>query len=79
MQRVPRVVVTMDAQHHFARIGGQHLMHEIGMTVDAGTLRYPPIARLDLNRLMEILERKRQRMKETVIRLGYPLSKRMVR
>lgn len=66
-------------QHIAARLGWQHLMHQFLMTIEASALRHAPVARLDLNRLMKILQRKRQRMKEPVVPLGDPFPDRMMR
>ena len=59
--RVPDVAVAMDAGQHLA-LGGdrKHLVDGFRVTVKTSVLRHAPVSRLDLNRLMKVLERKRQ-------------------
>ena len=69
------VAVAMDARRCFAlRIFGKHLVDHLGMAMEAGVLRHAGISRLDLNRLVKIFERERQRMKEAVVGLGDPMA-----
>lgn len=53
-------------------------MDGILMTKDASPLRHTTIARLNLDRFMKILKRKRERMKKAVIGLRDPFADRMV-
>lgn len=79
-QCVADVAVTVNASGEFA--GGpadRKFVHEVGMTVNACSLRHAAIAGFDLNRIMVILECERQRMEETVVSLGDPFADRMVR
>ena len=72
--------MAMDAREHLAvRIGRKHLMHDFRVAVQARALRHAPIPRLDLNRLVKILQRERQRMKKPVVGLGDPFADRMMR
>jgi hypothetical protein len=69
------VAVAMNAREHFAvGVGWQHLVHDVGMTIEARVPSHPPVPRLDLNGLMKILQREGQRMKEAVVGLGNPLA-----
>jgi hypothetical protein len=52
------------------------LLNDFGMAVDARLPRHPPIARLDLDRLMKILQSKRERVKKAVVQLGDPFTQR---
>lgn len=54
-------------------------MDEVGVAMQAGMLRDLAIARLDSQRLWVVVQCERQRVKETVIGLGYPLANRVVR
>ena len=77
-QRVADVAVAVDARGHVAvRAAGQHLVDEIGMAVEAGILRHASIAGFDLDRLVEVLQRERQRVEEAVVALGDPLAERV--
>jgi hypothetical protein len=76
---MPNVAVAAYAKRHFSSgLLGQHLMYDFRVAMEAGGLRNAPIPRLDLNRLMKILQRKCQRMKKTVVRLRNPLAERVV-
>lgn len=75
-----RVTVAVDAHQHVAAgLGRKHWVHQIGVAVETGILRDPSIARLDLDRLVEIFQRECQRMKKTIVRLGDPFADRVVR
>ena len=78
--RVPHVAVAMNAGMHFALgIGRQHLVNDVLVAVQARVLRHAPIPRLDLNRLVKVLKRKCQRMKESVVSLRDPFADRVMR
>lgn len=63
--------VAFDTQLHLAaRRFGQHRVHRLRMAIDATFLRDTPVALFNLNRLVKILQRKRQRMKKTIVGLG---------
>src|SRR5688500_15590123 len=49
------------------------------MAVQACTLSYAPVAWLDLNGFMEVFERERERMKESVVTLYDPFADRVMR
>jgi len=73
------VAVAMDAGGQLAvRCSHAHLMHDIGMTMDAGTLRYPAVARFDLDRFVKVFERKGQRMEKAIVGLGNPFAQKVV-
>jgi hypothetical protein len=71
--------MTMDAvQHVFSRFVGQEGMNKLSMTMQASLLSHSSIARFNLNRFRKISSCKGQRMKETIVRLGNPLSQKVV-
>jgi hypothetical protein len=79
-QRMPHMTVAVDARQHLAaRLLGQHLMDEIRMAAQASILSDPAVSRFDLNRLVEVLQGKSQRVEESIVGLGYPLACKMVR
>jgi len=49
-------------------------VYKIFVAVDTSVLSDPLVARFDLNRVVVILERKGDRMKEAVVGLGYPFT-----
>jgi len=72
--------MTMDAKQHLsAGIFGKHLMHSICVAGNACPLSDAPVSRLDLDGLVKILKRERQRMIETVVGLGYQPAQMIVR
>jgi hypothetical protein len=74
-ERMTDVAVTVDAGKHFTIVfAGQHLVYDIGMTVKTGALRYPAVARFDLNRFMKVLECECQRMEKAVVALNDPFA-----
>ena len=77
--RMPHVAVAAHAREDLA-LGGdrKHLMHDFHMAVETRVLGHPPVPRLDLDRLMKILQREGQGMKKPVVRLGEPLAHVMV-
>ncbi len=76
---VAGVSMACGAQEHIsARAGGQHLMHEIPMAIQASVLSHSAISRFNLDRFVEISERERQGVKEAVIRLRDPFSGEVV-
>jgi hypothetical protein len=77
---VANIAVAMDAGGHFTVVvGGPHLVYDISMAVEACALRYFSIAWLDLNWFMEVFQRERERVKESVVSLYDPFANRMVR
>ena len=77
---VSHVAVAVNAREHLAFVlRWKHFVHEIRVAVQARALRHAPIARLDLNRLVKVLQRERQRMKKSVVSLRDPFADRMVR
>lgn len=58
---------------------GQHCMHKVFVTGNAGALGDAFVARLDLNGIFEIAQSKRQRMEESVVCFGYPFAREIVR
>lgn len=76
---MPGVAVAMDTSRQLTvRFCHTHLMHDIGMAIDAGILRYSAVARLDLNRFVEVFKGERQRMEETIVGLRNPLAQKIV-
>lgn len=76
---MPHVAMAMDAREHIpVTRDGKHLVHDGLMTVQASVLSHAPVARLDLDRLVEIFEGKGQGVKEAIVRLGHPLSDEIV-
>ncbi|QDT66417.1 hypothetical protein V22_36840 [Calycomorphotria hydatis] len=84
---MPHSRVTMDAGQHGIFIGKiililinnwQQRMHEVAMAIDTSLLSDTSIAFFNHNRITVIIERERQRMKETVIGLGDPLADEIV-
>jgi hypothetical protein len=65
-------------EHVSVRVGGEHLMYEIKVAIQARVLGDALITRLDLDRFREILERESKRMKEAIIRLRHPFPDRVV-
>lgn len=53
-------------------------MHEIRMASQAGVLSHPAVSRLDPNRLVEVFQRKGQRVEKTIVGLRDPLAHEMV-
>lgn len=77
---VADVAMAVDAQRHFAILGHRpHLMDNICMAVETRALRNVSISLLDLDRLVEVLERKGQGMEEAVVAFGDPFADRMMR
>lgn len=65
----------MDAIEHVpACLSGEHVVNEIGVTMQTRPLRHATVARLDLNRLVKVFERERQRMEKPVVGLGDPFA-----
>jgi hypothetical protein len=58
---------------------GQHLIDDIRVTGDAVALCYMPVARFDLNRLMECFECEGKRMKKTIVGFRYVFSGNLMR
>ena len=76
---VAHVTVAVNAREHFTfAFAWKHLVHHIRMAMKTRALRHPPIARFDLNWLMEVFQSERQRMKKTVVCLGTPLANKIV-
>ena len=72
--------MAMYAQRHFAAgFCRQHLVHNILMTCKTRALRDAPVPWLDLNWLVKIFKRKRQRMIESVIRFNQQATQMVVR
>ena len=60
--------VAADARHGAAvRRGGVDIADDVLMTFAAGVLRHAPAAFLDLDRVVKVARRKRERMKEAVL------------
>lgn len=77
---VSDVAVTMNAVLHVAAGDvGKQGMNEIFVTRNARALGDAAVARFDLNRVFESAGGERERMKETVVRLGNPLAQKVVR
>jgi len=73
---MPNICMTMDAREHVALVriarscpglNRQQGMHKVFVTVDACVLRYLLVSRLDLDRVMIVLQCERQGMKEPVV------------
>jgi hypothetical protein len=76
---MPDVAMAMNAGKHFAVLfGRQHLVHDVGVAVQACALRHASIAWLDLNWLVEIFQRKGQRVEKPVVAFYNPFSNRMM-
>lgn len=73
------VAMTMHTRLHIATIGArQQRMHEVCVTVDAGSLGDSLVTWFDLDRVFKFARRERQRMKEPVVRLGDPFTKEVM-
>src|SRR4029078_2235893 len=56
-----------------------HLMNGRRVAVNARTLRHAPISRLDLDWIVEVLKRERQRVIKPIISLGPPMPDKVMR
>lgn len=54
-------------------------MYKVFVAIHAGTLRDSFVTSLDLNRILVVAKRERQRMKESVICFGNPFADRVMR
>lgn len=73
-------LVAVDAIEHVAAVlDGQHVVDELRVTVQASPLRHAAISRLDLNGVVNLARRKRERVEEAVVSLREPLSCEIMR
>jgi hypothetical protein len=73
LKGVADIAMAMNTQGRFAaRVGRHELMHDIFVTMKAGGLGHTAIARLDLDGVVKILERKRQGMIKPVVGFDDP-------
>ena len=80
MESVTDFVMAVNAvQHPLPFLSGEQRVNEVLMTMHARVLRHAPVARLDLNRLVKVLQRECQRMKEAVVPLHDPFADRVMR
>lgn len=76
---VTDVAVAMDAILHLTtRLRGQHVIHIVGVAIQARVLCHFPIARLNLNRFVEFTGGECERVEKAVVALGDPLSHKIV-
>ena len=73
--RVANVAVAVHAGEHLAAIVcRQHLVNDCCVAIHASSLCHTPITRLDLNRLVEVFQRERQRVKKAVVGFRYQFA-----
>lgn len=71
--------VTMHARHRFfGRLGRQHVVDKVGMTMQTRILCRSSIPRFDSERIGIVVEGECERVEESVISLGHPFSDRIV-
>jgi hypothetical protein len=77
---VANVLVAMDAQWHFiAVLRHGHLMHGVGVAIQACVLRNSPISWFDLDGFVEVFQSERKGMVKTVVGLGPQFAEQMMR
>lgn len=78
--RVPDIAMASEAiQGLLLLVDGKHLMDCVLMAVQTCILRHLPVARLDLNWLVIVIQGEGERVKKSVVSLGHPLANGVVR
>jgi hypothetical protein len=72
--------MAVDAGEHLGtRPGWQHLMHDVGVAVNARMLCDSLVARLDLYRILKVFKRESQRVKKSIVGFSNPLTEEVMR